>query len=243
MEEASKLLPGPNSTLLQHKSHQRRRRLRILSQSRSRISPPPPPPFLVGDGGKNRGRRLTRIEATGRGGRRRTSTAILLCFFRLSGPSPFFLPLMVYLPICLVLLPREGGRERRLRHTPPLFHSLAGDGTKAQLMCEEEEEGGEGKKGTFLSLCCGGERGLDRVRERGKNRKLFVTNDAFHLLFPSAVLYWLTKKFSILGSYLVQSAFSLRNCVSHNPPQSLPIKLRTQLKQSPPLSIAKKVVR
>ncbi len=109
-------------------------------------------------------------------------------------------------------------------------------------MCEEEEEGGEGKKGTFLSLCCGGERGLDRERERGKNRKLFVTNDAFHLLFPSAVLYWLTK-IPILGSYLVQSAFSLRNCVSHNPPQSLPIKLRTLLKQSPPLSIAKKVVR
>ena len=118
MEEASKLLPGPNSTLLQHKSHQRRRRLRILSQSRSRISPPPPP-FLVGDGGKNRGRRLTRIEATGRGERRRTSTAILLCFFRLSGPSPFFLPLMVYLPICLVLFPREG--KEVAAHSPSPF--------------------------------------------------------------------------------------------------------------------------
>ncbi len=87
-----------------------------------------------------------------------------------------------------------GGREgKEVAAHSPLFHFLAGDGTKAQLMCEEEEEGGEGKKGTFLSLCCGGERGLDRVRERGKNRKLFVTNDAFHLLFPSAVLYWLTK--------------------------------------------------
>ena len=108
---------------------------------------------------------------------------------------------MVYLPICLVLFPREGGREgKEVAAHSPLFHSLAGDGTKAQLMCEEEEEGGEGKKGTFLSLCCGGERGLDRVRERGKNRKLFVTNDAFHLLFPSAVLYWLTKKSLFLAA-------------------------------------------